>query len=143
MTEHRSYPFHQSRLYKIKSPAQLADLLNVRLGLIDMLLSARENYVRFTEKKSGRPIQEPKPTLQAIHKRVAKLLGRIETPDELHSAKKGRSYVTMPVRTMAPPVRSKSTSVVSTRRFALARYIIFSRTRCCAAATLRRSSRNS
>jgi hypothetical protein len=55
--------------------------------------SAQDNYIRFTNSQ-GRDRQCPKPKLQRIQKRIADLLGRIETPDFLHSARKHRSYIT-------------------------------------------------
>jgi hypothetical protein len=57
------------------------------------IASGSANYIQF-ENHQGRDIQWPKPTLRRIQKRAADLLGRIETPDFLHSAKKGRSYIT-------------------------------------------------
>lgn len=60
---------------------------------LDMLLKADDNYIRWTDKKTGRPIQQPKLLLDRVHKRAAVLLSRIETPDFLHSAIKGRSYI--------------------------------------------------
>jgi RNA-directed DNA polymerase len=93
MIERKPYPIHQSALYKIKSPAQLADVLGVSQGTINHLLSCDENYIRF-KNVAGRDVQWPKPRLRHIQKRAAILLGRIETPDFLHSAKRGRSYIT-------------------------------------------------
>ena len=51
-----------------------------------------DNYIRFTTDK-GRDVQWPKPLLRKVHKRVATLLSRIDTPAFLHSAIRGRSYV--------------------------------------------------
>lgn len=87
------HPLNQSRFFKLKSPAQLADLLQIPLPELDQLLIAPENYIRFTT-DNGREIQWPKPILRRAHKRAATLLARIETPEFLHSAIKGRSYVT-------------------------------------------------
>ncbi len=93
MAERRAYPKNQSRLYKITSPAQLAERLLVEPDQLNRLLKADDNYLRWTDKKTGRPIQQPKPLLGGVHKRVGVLLSRIETPDFLHSAIKGRSYI--------------------------------------------------
>ncbi len=93
MAERRAYPKNQSRFYKITSPAQLAERLLVKPDQLNRLLKADDNYVRWTDKKTGRPIQQPKPLLDGVHKRVGVLLSRIETPDFLHSAIKGRSYI--------------------------------------------------
>lgn len=78
----------------VKSPAQLADILRITPEQLKWLIEAKENYIRFPEKRSGRKIQEPKPLLKKTHSRVAALLGRVKTPDFLHSAVKGRSYLT-------------------------------------------------
>lgn len=93
MVERLAYPKNQSWFYKITSPAQLADRLFLEPEQLDRLLKADENYVRWTDKKTGRPIQQPKPLLEGVHKRVGVLLSRIETPEFLHSAIKGRSYI--------------------------------------------------
>lgn len=93
MAERRVHPKNQSRLYNITSPAQLAERLLVKPDSLNLLLSADDNYIRWTDKKTGRPIQQPKPLLEGVHKRVGRLLSRVETPDFLHSAIKGRSYI--------------------------------------------------
>lgn len=98
MTERRAYAHHQSRLYKVKSPAQLADVLQLPLDDMNLLLSTSDNYIRFRTKDTGRDIQWPRPTIRRAHLRVATLLARIETPEFLHSAIKGRSYVTNAIR---------------------------------------------
>jgi len=91
--QHKFYPLNQSPFYKIKSPAQLADILGIDRKALTPIASGSGNYIRF-ENSKGRAIEWPKPTLRRIQKRIANLLGRIETPDFLHSAKKGRSYIT-------------------------------------------------
>lgn len=93
MTDRKHHPLNQSRLYKIKSPAQLADILTIKPQDIEDLIDAPENYIRFTT-EDGRDIQWPKPLLRRAHKRTATLLSRIETPSFLHSAIKGKSYLT-------------------------------------------------
>lgn len=89
-----SYPRNQSIFYKITSPQMLADRLRVPLDELNDLCKAKDNYKRWTDRKTGRPIQEPKPNLDKVHKRVARLLAKINTPDYLHSAIRGRSYIT-------------------------------------------------
>ncbi|NBW07264.1 MAG: RNA-directed DNA polymerase [Caulobacteraceae bacterium] len=71
----------------------LAKRLHISLGQLHALLASKDNYYRWLDKKTKREIQQPKPTLRLVHDRVAKLLARIETPDFLHSAIKGRSYI--------------------------------------------------
>jgi len=116
-----SYPRNQSIFYKITSPQMLADRLRVTLEELNELCAATDNYKRWTDKKTGRPIQEPKPKLDKVHKRVALLLAKIEAPDYLHSAIRGRSYITnasghsvdagcvkIDVRKFYPSVRSQA-----------------------------------
>jgi RNA-directed DNA polymerase len=91
--QHKFYPLNQSPFYKVKSPAQLADILGTNRKTMIRIASGSFNYIQF-ENHRGRDIQWPKPTLRRIQKRAANLLGRIETPNFLHSAKKGRSYIT-------------------------------------------------
>lgn len=93
MAERRTHPRNQSQLYKIMNPAQLADKLGIKHKQLNQLLKADDNYIRWVDEKTSRLIQQPKPLLDVVHKRVGLLLSRIETPDFLHSAIKGRSYV--------------------------------------------------
>ena len=91
------YHLSQSPLYKATSPSQLAKRLD--LGIeeeeLERLVNRGDNYVRFyTGTTKKRAVQKPKERLWALHKRIATWLGRIETPDYLHSAVKGRSYIT-------------------------------------------------
>ena len=98
MSTRISYPRHQSRLYKVQSPAQLADVLLLRKSQLQLLEKAENNYIRWVDKKTGRDIQKPKPLLERVHRRAGVLMSRIETPDFLHSAVKGRSYITNAAR---------------------------------------------
>lgn len=94
MAEPRRHPRDQSQLYKVTSPAMLASRLNVTADALDGLLVSKSNYSKWIDRKTGRPIQEPKQLLAKVHRRVSTLLSRIVTPDFLHSAVKGRSYIT-------------------------------------------------
>jgi hypothetical protein len=83
-------------LYAIDSPKDLARRLStpsITLGPKDVadLASGPANYKFF--KINDRPIQEPKARLQAVHGRVHKLLSRVAVPEYLHSAVKGKSYL--------------------------------------------------
>lgn len=89
-----SYQRDQSALYKISSPKMLADRLLISVEELDGLLHDPDPYKRWIDRKTGRAIQEPRPRLARVHRRVAMLLSRIDTPDYLHSARKGRSYIT-------------------------------------------------
>ena len=93
MKDRRSYARNQSRLYKVKCPRQLASVLQLEKHNLDLLTQTHDNYIRWTDKKTGRAIQRPKPLLEKVHRRVCILMSRIETPDYLYSAVKGRSYI--------------------------------------------------
>lgn len=93
MANRKSYHRNQSPLYRVTSPKVLAKRLHLSVAQLHGLLDVADNYIRWIDKDTGRSIQQPKPFLRAVHERVAKLLGRIETPDFLHSAVKGRSYI--------------------------------------------------
>ncbi|WP_167730251.1 reverse transcriptase family protein [Terasakiella sp. SH-1] len=79
----------------MRSPHALAKLLYVSREQLEYLANLDDNkrFRIFTTKK-GRTVQEPIKPLQRLHKRLKKLLTRIETPQYLQSAKKDRSYVT-------------------------------------------------
>ena len=93
MARERTYPLSQSRLYRLGSKSRLIAVLNLSsLEELDALVEAgNTNYRAYTE-SDGRDIQYPIGPLAACHKRLAKLLRRIDVPDYVHS-KKGRSYV--------------------------------------------------
>src|ERR1700704_2363281 len=93
--------FSDCWLLAIDSPADLARRLSTpghRLTVDELSFFARDagNYRLFSivnEKGKARPIQWPKRRLQAAHARVHKLLSRVEVPKYLHSAVRGKSYV--------------------------------------------------
>jgi RNA-directed DNA polymerase len=93
------YPISRSPLFRLKSKRALAKLLkwDGTGNTLDAFARQTDNYQRFdicSEGKAPRAVQEPKATLHAIHRRIAKLLLRIELPDYLHSGRRGRSFVT-------------------------------------------------
>lgn len=88
-----SHDRNQSILYKVTSPQMPANRLLISREELDALLADADPYKRWIDKKSGRAIQEPWPRLAKVHRRIATLLARIDTPPYLHSAKKGRSYI--------------------------------------------------
>lgn len=96
-SQHR-YPLNQSPLYSLKSKRRLADILGLNMDDIKTLAKAgQNNYNIFTVNEDSpkpRNIQHPKPKLGKVHKLICSLLMRIETPGYLHSAIKGRSYIT-------------------------------------------------
>lgn len=101
-----TYPLHQSPLFRLSSKKRLALLLGVSVRDLELLLKLQpDNFKRWQlgqkerdrliglPKKKPRTIQQPKPALNAVHKRLALLLGRIEKPSFVYSATKRRSYV--------------------------------------------------
>ena len=93
MAKQRTHPLSQSRLYKLGSKARLVAVLNLSsLQKLEALIeSGNANYRAYTD-SDGRDIQYPVGPMAACHKRLARLLSRIEVPDYVHS-KQGRSYV--------------------------------------------------
>lgn len=93
-------PLKSCYLYAISSPAELGRRLSPHSPLtpdaLQKLATDNGNFKLFQTGKPGkkRDVQEPKTQLQALHKRVHKLLGRVAVADYLHSTVKGRSYVT-------------------------------------------------
>ena len=112
----KKYPIHQSPLYKLQSKAKLSELLSYRGEDISSLPAWKRKHAKHLNKLSvrdlkeltrqplgarfkireddGRVIEDPRPLLKLIHRRIKNLICRIETPVYLHSAVKKRSYVT-------------------------------------------------
>ena len=87
------HSFDQSPFYKTRSHKRLAGYLLVTEEQLRCLANEHQPYKIFPEKKSGRTIENPKDALKKVHRRINDLLARIEYPDYLYSAVKGRSYV--------------------------------------------------
>lgn len=87
----------QNWLYAISSPKDLARRLSssepVTVADIEALAGDAGNFRVFPNKK-GRIVEQPRARLQRLHRYVHDILSRIETPAYLHSAVKGRSYIT-------------------------------------------------
>lgn len=83
----------QCHLYGITSPHALANRLGWSLAKLRSLANDG-SYRVYKHKDTGRLIQEPGPALQSLHRQFHKYLARVETPDYLHSAVKGLSYLT-------------------------------------------------
>jgi hypothetical protein len=88
-------------LYAIASKHDLAhrlstDNLKVTVENLENLAGDAGNFRLFTIRSNNkeRQVQEPKRDLQRLCARIHKLLSRIRTPKYLHSAVKGRSYLT-------------------------------------------------
>lgn len=85
------YPIHQSLFFRITSKRRLAEALGTDVSSLSSLAQGTQ-YNEFVNER-GRQIQHPIGRLGAVHKRIGRLLARIELPDYVH-AQKGRSYVT-------------------------------------------------
>lgn len=94
-------PLSDCWLSAIDSRSDLARRLSTpghKVTVDDLSLLARDvgNYRLFSiinEKGKARPIQWPKRRLQIVHARIHKLLSRVAVPRYLHSAVKGKSYI--------------------------------------------------
>lgn len=86
-------PLERCHLYRLRSIHALAIRIGWELPKLEALADAAK-YRVYPLKAGGRIIQEPPAALQALHRQIHDYLCRIETPDYLHSAIKGRSYIT-------------------------------------------------
>lgn len=91
MSNRVRYPIHQSLLYRLTSKRRLAEALKTDVSSFKQLMAGTQ-YNEFVNDR-GRKIEHPISRLGVVHKRIAKLLARIELPDYVH-AQKGHSYVT-------------------------------------------------
>jgi RNA-directed DNA polymerase len=88
-----TYEAKRSPLFGLENKRRLAELLSIDPSLLALGKSGvTSQYRRFTDGDSGRFITEPIQKLLQIHRRLLNLLKRIEIPEYLHSARKGRSY---------------------------------------------------
>lgn len=85
-------PIEQCHLYGLQSPHALAKRLGWDLHKLEDLAS-NGTYRVFTLKATGRLVEEPRAPLQSLHKQIHRYLSRVAVPDYLHSAVKGRSYL--------------------------------------------------
>jgi len=98
----RSISIPECWLYAVSSKKDLAERVLSTKGFrvteadLDRLSADIGNFRLFTIRQGNkeRPVQEPKRDLQRLHARIHKLLARVQVPDYLHSAVKGRSYLT-------------------------------------------------
>lgn len=84
------YPIDQSPLFAVKGLGQLEQALQSPLQAA--LEASKADSYRVFHNDNGREIQAPRGALDRIHRRIAALLARIETPDYLYS-KRGRSHL--------------------------------------------------
>lgn len=85
-------PIDRCHLHGIRSPHALAKRLGWELNKLDSL-AAYGGYRVYNHKTTGREIQEPGAALQSLHRQLHRYLARVEVPAYLHSAVKGRSYL--------------------------------------------------
>lgn len=86
-------PCEQSHLYGINSIHLLAKKLGFSVADLERF-AAHSKYRVFNLKASGRLVEEPPPILQSLHRKIHRYLSRIDAPNYLHSAIRGRSYIT-------------------------------------------------
>jgi RNA-directed DNA polymerase len=100
----KTYPLHQSALYKMGSKARLTKLLGVDMNTLAALTLNNKTYKVYDlpekvdpfsgKRRKKRTVQEPKPPLRRVQDRLQYLLNAIEVPSYAHAAVKGRSYRT-------------------------------------------------
>lgn len=91
------YALNQSPFYKLKSRRKLASFFkSFTLKELEEFSLRHDNYSVFWITKNGKPrlVEEPKKSLDAIHRKIFIFLSRIVPPEYLQSGVKGRSYVT-------------------------------------------------
>jgi hypothetical protein len=85
----KRYLLEQSPLYRLRGKAKFETVLGVRWEAVSKLLDVKHYRVWVNEK--GREIQAPHGWLDQVHRRISRLLARIENPNYVYS-QKGRSY---------------------------------------------------
>ena len=95
------YPLNQSRFFRLESRAKLAALLEIPLSDLNTMATQQDSLYKCFPKKiekdgktKERWVERPQPELRRIQRRIVTLLDRIQPPDYLHSAYRGRSYTT-------------------------------------------------
>jgi Reverse transcriptase (RNA-dependent DNA polymerase) len=97
VTTRKTYSLNQCPLYKLQSRKKLAvEIFRLDLQQLEQLAANPKNYRIFSIQQGTkqRVVEMPKPILERIHRRLFKLLERIEKPNYLQSGVKGRSYIT-------------------------------------------------
>jgi len=92
----KALPLNQSRLFKVSSPAKLAQVLGLNDEALSLLIARADDYHEFDIAKKGggaRHVEHPAAPLKAIQARIAKFLAAIDPPDFLFCPVKGRCYV--------------------------------------------------
>jgi hypothetical protein len=76
-SKRNSYHLNQCPLFRLKSKKKLAEILGLSVQEIESLAKREDNYrVFFINKTKAKPrkIEEPKPHLERIHRRLFNLL---------------------------------------------------------------------
>jgi RNA-directed DNA polymerase len=95
-SKNKSYSLDQSPIYRLRTRRKLANQFNLSVNELEKLAKRQDNYRVFIigkDKNKPRQVEEPKPHLERIHRRLFNLLRRIEPPVYLHSGIKGKSYI--------------------------------------------------
>lgn len=106
MVRYKPYAIDQSPLYRLTTKRKLAALLQIPLKDLLFLASLQDgNYQSWPLSQKRRDIlagvpapkerfiQQPMPLLRDLHNKLALMFARIEKPDFVYSATKGRSYL--------------------------------------------------
>lgn len=93
----KKYKLDQSPFYCLQSKKELARLLCLSLSKLQELTLSKDLYTEKqifdSQRNKSRLVEEPKPELKRVQKRIEELLKRIELPNYIHGPAKGRSYV--------------------------------------------------
>ena len=102
MKESVRYALRDSPLYRLSSRKRMLTILkmtaeestSIRRKRVYNLFETQDRYKSDLPalKHKARQIQSPEAVLKRVQTRLANLLARIELPNYLHSARKGRSY---------------------------------------------------
>ncbi|MEP7363334.1 MAG: reverse transcriptase family protein [Acidobacteriota bacterium] len=91
------YPIHQSGLFRLRSIGQLARLLRYDSKTLRALSDVGKHYHVWPETDANgkeRIIEAPQGQLKVLHRRLVRIVNRIQLPEYLHSGRKKRSYIT-------------------------------------------------
>ena len=84
-------------LFRCPGPRRLAKILHCSPNALERLAGRHDNYIDWSfisSKGKYRFVEQPKLSLENIHRRLAELVRRLDVPDYLHSGVRGRSAVT-------------------------------------------------
>ena len=92
----KTYHLDQSPFYRLNSKRRLGEILGITDAVLRTLSKGADDlynefYTKAHDKK--RLIENPKPILKAVQKKISKLLSRLTPPKYLFCPVKGKSYV--------------------------------------------------